>query len=610
MTTFKTGNPIGSTDARDRFDNTQNLDYLVLGPLDYYPDRLGVLRQSWAGMEQAFIGSEAERAAAFQAFLESSGWSTLGAYASGISIISHTQTVDYQGQPYQLKPSVPASIDSPYVTTGDWATEGVNFKLVGDNSLRQDLSSQVDLGMGAAMLGRSIQTVKSIAELRLLSSSGASKSAFALGHTNLMLGGGLYTVDTADTTSADNNATIIVGADGGRWKLKYSTDLDIAQAGALPGQDVAGKINTLAEVLYLRGGGTVRVNGEYNIGSTVKMFPNVSILGGGQGRTTRLNMTVSGIAFDTFKPVGYAAPLCIGSKVSGFTVVGKIVGGEKTGTCFSLRDCYGCEVSGNEVANFNTGLAWNMGSSATTFGQAYLNKVYQNSFKPCTIGMSFDGAANRNTIDTNNYADNLVAYDFSATYNYSETNTFITENIEGCHTWAEWGAAVYSQTWIGICIENPTSNGFTCTVKDPGRQVFVNLSLIPLGNPAAISKYDLVHGVTSMVLGSAASSGSERLGFSVNEDLNLYGVFTQFKHHASQTYAGTIAAGATTTISIPLVDAAINDRVEAYALRTLNGCSLQAYAAAGSVTVNIINGTSSSITIATTEISVILKRVG
>ena len=147
MTTYNTKNPVPSADARDRYDNSQVFDELINGPAPSTPDRLGVLRQSWAGMEQAFIGSEADRAAAFQAFLDASGWSSLGTYAAGINIISHTQTVDYQGQPYQLKPSVPASVDAPYVTTGNWAVEGSNFKLVGDNSLRQDLGESTGAGM-------------------------------------------------------------------------------------------------------------------------------------------------------------------------------------------------------------------------------------------------------------------------------------------------------------------------------------------------------------------------------------------------------------------------------------------------------------------------------
>lgn len=54
-----------------------------------------------------------------------------------------------------------------------------------------------------------------------------------------------------------------------------------------------------------------------------------------------------------------------------------------------------------------------------------------------------------------------------------------------------WGAVMYSQTWEGLTIEDPSSNGFACTVKDPGRQVIKNLALISLGNKAAIDKYNL-----------------------------------------------------------------------------------------------------------------------
>lgn len=159
MTTYHTGNPVGSTNPKDLYDNAQNIDYWVLGPLREYPDRLGVPRLSWAGIEAAFREAQAARdseftadqvqrsldfdaaqvarEAAFDKFLEGSGWSSLGDYAAGIQIVSHSQVVDYQGQPYSLKPSVPASVDKPYVTTGDWATEGGNFLLVGDNLLRQ-----------------------------------------------------------------------------------------------------------------------------------------------------------------------------------------------------------------------------------------------------------------------------------------------------------------------------------------------------------------------------------------------------------------------------------------------------------------------------------------
>jgi len=156
MTTYNTGNAVPSADARDRYDNSQVFDELMNGPAPSTPDRLGVLRQSWAGMQTAFSSTQASRAAAFAALMDSMGWSSLGLYKAGLVIVSHTQVVEYQGQPYALKSTVPASIEAPYVTTGNWAVEGVNFKLVGDSTLRQDLQT------GALKVGGSVVTVSDV----------------------------------------------------------------------------------------------------------------------------------------------------------------------------------------------------------------------------------------------------------------------------------------------------------------------------------------------------------------------------------------------------------------------------------------------------------------
>ena len=52
MTTYNTGNPIGSTDARDRLDNSENMDILENSTtLNEHPDRLGVMRKTRKGME-------------------------------------------------------------------------------------------------------------------------------------------------------------------------------------------------------------------------------------------------------------------------------------------------------------------------------------------------------------------------------------------------------------------------------------------------------------------------------------------------------------------------------------------------------------------------------
>lgn len=45
-------------------------------------------------------------------------------------------------------------------------------------------------------------------------------------------GGGAYQYDPNDTSSADNGGTIIVAADGGRWKLQYTSSVSVKQFGA------------------------------------------------------------------------------------------------------------------------------------------------------------------------------------------------------------------------------------------------------------------------------------------------------------------------------------------------------------------------------------------
>ncbi len=153
-----TGNPIGSTSPKDLSDNARNLDLLALGDSPSYPDRKGVSRKSWKGMEQehatdqagretTFNVSQAKRANDFTDFLNSSGYETPVDYASGINITRVTQQVRYLGELYRPKDS-----SIPFVTNTFAADEA---KLVsnGDNYLRSELSNPGEPGKGASMVG-------------------------------------------------------------------------------------------------------------------------------------------------------------------------------------------------------------------------------------------------------------------------------------------------------------------------------------------------------------------------------------------------------------------------------------------------------------------------
>ena len=95
------------------------------------------------------------------------------------------------------------------------------------------LANEVFVSQGAAMIGRGGQVVKSIAELKTLLAGSPSKHAFVTGYyAQGDGGGGHYWLDSADVTSVDNGGTIIVAADGGRWKLVKSSAVTSKTFGA------------------------------------------------------------------------------------------------------------------------------------------------------------------------------------------------------------------------------------------------------------------------------------------------------------------------------------------------------------------------------------------
>lgn len=135
MTTYNTGNPVPSTDVRDLFDNAQNLDTAVNDRSSRtWADRLGVSRQTYYGMEQAF-----------QDFLVQSGYVDIGDYGPGLVITARNQTFAKDGELYRAGPN----LELPYTTTGDWVTEGSSFVSVGDAALRQALAQP----SGASLIG-------------------------------------------------------------------------------------------------------------------------------------------------------------------------------------------------------------------------------------------------------------------------------------------------------------------------------------------------------------------------------------------------------------------------------------------------------------------------
>lgn len=136
MTTYATGNPIGSSDPKDLYDNSENLDLLMLGAALYYADRKGVNRLSWKGIEEQFLQ-----------FLARSGFvfTDPQTYQAGIVITAYNQIFVRDGHMYSLSTSVAL----PYATTGDWATESVSLVQRTEQTILETLAAAT----GAMLVG-------------------------------------------------------------------------------------------------------------------------------------------------------------------------------------------------------------------------------------------------------------------------------------------------------------------------------------------------------------------------------------------------------------------------------------------------------------------------
>jgi len=258
--TFNTGNNVPSTDPRDLYDNAENLDKLVNGADPFYADRKGKLRESWAGMENsfnnaqegretAFTLSQADKESRFQAFLVSSGYVSKGDYAAGVVLeerneyvfVSAATTGSTAGLYF---PSGGAAV--PLTLTGNWATDLPGLVLREEDALRQELAAYATPQDGAALVGRAIRHINSVAELRTapgryqddtvhLVDYYGGWNAYATPH---QIGSGMLSWD-AISEEVDNGIDVFAvdGVATGRWKRPQAPDVPLGWGG-IKGQDV------------------------------------------------------------------------------------------------------------------------------------------------------------------------------------------------------------------------------------------------------------------------------------------------------------------------------------------------------------------------------------
>src|SRR5699024_1387009 len=207
MTSYNTGNPLGSKDPRDLYDNAENLDTAVNDvENDTWKDRFGRSRKTMSGMERQFDADQASRDNRFNTFIASSGYQFLGDYAADIEITEYNQIVrDDDGEFWRLS----GQVELPYTTTGAGLPEDESLTPLGDAVLRQELANPA---MGAAMVGRGVVAVDSIADLLALP-EGQRKSDLRYlvkgYYAGSDVGGGEFYWDaSADKSTADGGKVV------------------------------------------------------------------------------------------------------------------------------------------------------------------------------------------------------------------------------------------------------------------------------------------------------------------------------------------------------------------------------------------------------------------
>lgn len=128
----------------------------------------------------------------------------------------------------------------------------------------------------------------SIAALRLLNSTGAARPTVITLAQNYVAGdgGGIFRLDASDTTSADNNGTIIVDAAGNRWKRQWSGPLNANWFGNL----ATGFTTAVQSAITVAGTyGTVEIPyGSYSLTGTLTLLTGQTLIGiGGRPTITR-----------------------------------------------------------------------------------------------------------------------------------------------------------------------------------------------------------------------------------------------------------------------------------------------------------------------------------
>ena len=234
-----TTNPVPSTDPTDLLFNAGKLDEVVNGAANSFTDRLGATRRTVAGMNADFDAQLADAESDLNVYRSD-------AAASAAEALGYLQTI--RATSYGAYASDPATdpLGNPPTVGDEYFNTTANLLKRWNGTIWQasDINTaNLAAPSGSSLVGYDGGTVQDVLDgskslqdyAALRAYTGRAKRVYITGllATAKPAGiAGIFQYDSTDTTSTDNGGTVVVGADGRRWKRQFDGDVSILWFGA------------------------------------------------------------------------------------------------------------------------------------------------------------------------------------------------------------------------------------------------------------------------------------------------------------------------------------------------------------------------------------------
>jgi hypothetical protein len=262
------------------------------------------------------------------------------------------------------------------------------------------------------------KVLSTIAALRSYSSTNGVPSVFVVGYyAKGDGGGGNYYFDATDTTSADNGGTIIVGTDGGRWKLAQTSPISVLQFGAYNNSTNATTTTTAIQTCLNLFAGSVVVfpAGSYLVNPlTIPAVSNTEL----RGSNTILVLNTNG---NLLSINGTGSDPNVNINIHGFIFQGN---GKTSSILLSVTHVHGVRVADSQFFDVSGASSYHVQlTSAWIFEMD--NCYLQAAAYQCAALLNLNGAVQQGTFTHTRFLSN-------ATGDGVLINTAINNNFYGC----------------------------------------------------------------------------------------------------------------------------------------------------------------------------------